>query len=172
MANEQMQMSAAGMAILRRREHAVLRYYNDVANNCTFGVGTLAHHGPCTPAELQRLVTAVEVNVQLQTRVNTAARAVRRRVRNRQLTQEQFDALVSFTFDTGPTGARHVLDAANTGADARVVQQMQRNIYVHPRDANGRRPSPVRIPGLANRRREEVVPFQALPAVRPPAARQ
>lgn len=34
MANEQMQMRAVGMAALRRREHAVQRYYNDVANNC------------------------------------------------------------------------------------------------------------------------------------------
>ena len=66
MANEHMQMSAAGLAALREREHAVLRYYNDVANNCTYGVGTLAHHGPCTADESQRPVTIADVNTQLQ----------------------------------------------------------------------------------------------------------
>jgi len=48
MANETMRMSANGMSELRRRESVVLRYYNDTANNCTFGAGTLAHLGRCT----------------------------------------------------------------------------------------------------------------------------
>lgn len=33
-----------------------MAYYNDVANNCTYGVGTLAHTAPCTPEELARPV--------------------------------------------------------------------------------------------------------------------
>jgi lysozyme len=52
MANETKRLSAAGWAALRTREHAVLHYYSDVANNCTYGIGTLAHHGPCTDEEL------------------------------------------------------------------------------------------------------------------------
>lgn len=104
MANEPMQMSAAGLAALREREHAVLRYHNDVANNCTYGVGTLAHRGPCTADESQRPVTIADVNTQLQARVGTAVRAVRERVHTRSLTQDQFDALVSFTFHTGAIG--------------------------------------------------------------------
>ncbi|CAB3763524.1 hypothetical protein LMG29660_04780 [Burkholderia puraquae] len=49
MANENMRLSEAGWAALCDREQAVMHYYNDQANNCTFGVGTLAHSGPCTP---------------------------------------------------------------------------------------------------------------------------
>ena len=166
MANETMRMSAAGMAALRQREGAVLRYYNDAANHCTYGVGTLAHHGPCTPEELHRPVSIADVNIQLATRVTSAEDAVRQRVRNHQLTQEQFDALVSFTFNTGATGARSTLDAANRGASRDVATHMNSNVYVHPRDANGRRLAPVRLQGLVNRRREETAPFQAQQAGR------
>jgi len=38
MANENMSMSASGRAELRRREDVRLQYYNDLANNCTFGM--------------------------------------------------------------------------------------------------------------------------------------
>ena len=65
MANENMHMSAAGMTALRRAENVALRYYNDLANNCTWGVGTLAYVGPCSVEELNRQVTAAEVKAQL-----------------------------------------------------------------------------------------------------------
>jgi lysozyme len=161
MANETMRMSAAGMAALRQREGAVLRYYNDAANHCTYGVGALAHHGPCTSEELRRPVNLVDVDIQLAARVRSAGEAVRLRVRSHPLTQAQFDALVSFTFNTGTGGARSVLDAANRGAIGEVVSHMNSNVYVHPRDSNGRRLAPVRLQGLINRRREETLPFQS-----------
>jgi lysozyme len=160
MPNENMRMSAAGRGALRQREQAVLRYYNDAANHCTYGVGTLAHHGPCTEEELRRPVSMADVNTQLAIKVSTAEAAVRRRVREHPLTQDQFDALVSFTFNTGATGARPTLDAANRGAVAEVSRHINGTVYVHPRDANGRRLPPVRLQGLVNRRREEAVPFQ------------
>ncbi|HEV7515277.1 MAG TPA: glycoside hydrolase family protein [Thermoanaerobaculia bacterium] len=137
--NSSMQMSDAGMAALRRREGTVLHYYNDTANNCTYGVGTLAHHGPCTAAELRRPVTLSEVNTQLAPRVNSAAAAVRQGVPDQPLTQEQFDALVSFVYNTGARGARATLDAANRGASSEVVHQIKSNVYIHPRDAKGHR---------------------------------
>ncbi|MFP3711328.1 lysozyme, partial [Paraburkholderia sp. SIMBA_009] len=84
---------------LRRRESAVMAYYNDQANNCTYGVGTLAHTGPCTPEELRRPVTTTQVNAQLAARVRRAEAAVRRHVSTRQLTQAQFDELVSYTYN-------------------------------------------------------------------------
>lgn len=115
----------------------------------------------CTLEELRRPVSIADVNIQLATRVRSAEIAVLHRVRNHQLTQQQFDALVSFTFNTGAMGARVTLDAANRGASREVAMHMTRNIYVHPRDAHGRRLPPVRLQGLVNRRREEAAPFQA-----------
>lgn len=161
MANENMSMSAAGLAALRQREHAVLHYYNDVANNCTWGVGTLAHQGPCTAEELQRTVTVTDVDRELANRVQDAERAVRRQVRNQQLTQDQFDALVSYTYNLGATGARTALQAADQGNSNEVTRQMNAHVYVHPRDSRGRALPPVRVQGLVNRRRDETAPFQA-----------
>ncbi|AVR25646.1 lysozyme [Burkholderia thailandensis] len=160
MANENMRLSQAGWTTLRTREHAVMAYYNDQANNCTYGVGTLVHNGPCTPQELARPVSEAQVNAQLATRVNRAEASVRRAVTTRELTQEQFDELVSYTYNAGDTGARAALQAANQSNDASVVSHMNQRVYIHPRDANGRRLAPVRSNGLVNRRRLETAPFR------------
>lgn len=160
MANENMRLSQAGWTELRTREHAVMAYYNDQANNCTFGVGTLAHTGPCTQEELARPVTAVQVNAQLAVRVSRAEATVRRVVNTRELTQDQFDELVSYTYNAGDTGAQAALQAANQSDDTGVVSHMTQRVYIHPRDANGRRLNPVRSNGLVNRRRLESAPFR------------
>jgi lysozyme len=115
---------------------------------------------PCTTSELQQPVTVQMVNVQLATRVRIAENAVRRRVRSNQLTQAQFDPLVSSVYHTGAAGARATLEAADRGAFHEVTTHTNSNMYVHPRDAQGRRLAPIRLQGLANRRREEAAPFQ------------
>lgn len=166
MANETMRMSASGMSDLRRHERVVLRYYQDAANNCTVGVGALAHLGPCTAEELRQTVTIAQVNATLAARVTEAEVTVRRRVTRHPLTQAQFDALVSFTFNAGPTGARRTLDAADRGSHADVRASMTTHVFVRPRDAHGRRGPAQRSPGLANRRREEIAPFQPAPGSR------
>lgn len=144
-----------------------MHYYNDIANNCTYGVGTLAHSGACSPAELQTAVTATQVDAQLAARVRTAERAVRAGVPNVQLTQAQFDSLVSFVYNVGAGGAATTLAAANANTPAQVASLMQQHVYVHPRDANGRRLAPVRVQGLVNRRQREVVPFNQASPQRP-----
>lgn len=52
MADESMRMIAAGLSALSDHEGAILRYHDDSADNFTFGMGTLAHVGPCTSEEL------------------------------------------------------------------------------------------------------------------------
>lgn len=160
MANEGLRLSEAGWAELRRRESAVMAYYNDQANNCTYGIGTLAHTGPCTPEELRTPVTTTQVNAQLAVRVGRAEAAVRRHVPVRQLTQLQFDELVSYTYNAGNTGALAALRSANQSDDAGVVSHMNQRVWIHPRDETGRRLTPVRSNGLVNRRRLESAPFQ------------
>lgn len=83
MANESLGLSDAGWAELRRRESAVMAYYNDQANNCTYGIGTLAHTGPCSPEELRTPVTATQVNAQLAVRVRRASAPFQPRQRAR-----------------------------------------------------------------------------------------
>jgi len=159
MANENMRLSQAGWTALRVREHAVMAYYNDQANNCTYGVGTLAHTGPCTHEELARPVTVGQVNSQLAVRVSRVESTVRQAVTARELTQDQFDELVSYTYNAGDTGARAVLQAANQSDDTEVVSHMTQRVYIHPRDSNGRRLAPIRSNGLVNRRLLESAPF-------------
>lgn len=160
MPNESKRLSPAGWADLRRREGVVMNYYNDVANNCTYGVGTLAHLGPCSTDELQRPVSIEQVNAQLATKVRLTEEIVRRNVRNHELTQDQFDALVSFAYNSGEGGSRDTFAAANSGNDALVASNMALCVYVHPRDARGRRLPPRRVNGLVSRRREEAAPFR------------
>ncbi|WP_375791797.1 hypothetical protein [Paraburkholderia atlantica] len=66
---------------------------------------------------------------------------------------------MSYTCNTGATGARQALAEANRGQNREVANEMARNVYVHPRDAHGRRLPAVRVPGLVTRRREEAAPF-------------
>lgn len=160
MPNESKRLSPAGWADLRRREGAVMNYYNDVANNCTYGVGTLAHLGLCSNEELQRPVSIAQVNTQLATKVRLTEESVRRNVRNHELTQDQFDALVSFAYNSGESGSHDTLVAADHGDNPLVASNMALCVYVHPRDAQGRRLPPRRVNGLVNRRREEAAPFK------------
>lgn len=160
MANETMYMSHAGFEALRQREHAVQRYYNDMGNNCTYGIGTVLHLGPCTEEEMQKKVTIADVNAQLAVKVRSAEFSVKQQVTNQKLTQEQFDSLVSFTYNVGRTGARTTLDAANRGKFDEVVRHMNHMVFIHPRDAHGHRQAPIRVQGLVNRRNQETIPFQ------------
>ncbi len=163
MANENMRMSAAGYAALRVNEGVVMRYYNDapVNGNCTWGIGTLAHYGPCTPEEMRRTVTPQQANAVLQQRVLEAERMVRATVRDRQLTQAQFDAAVSFAYNSTTVNTRQALEPANRGQMDEVARRFMNNVYIRPRDRQGRVVGPARLsPGLQNRRQRESVPFR------------
>jgi lysozyme len=157
-ANAALRPSQVAYSALRRYENVRYEYYDkDGAGNCTWGAGFLAHHGPCTPKEHRRIVTVAQVNTTLATVVNEAAAVVRRNVPNQPLTQAQFDALVTYTFNRGPSGAHHALSAANQGNHATVVSIMNRNIYGHKKG------HPVILHGLMIRRLEESAPFLPQP---------
>lgn len=100
-ANAGMSLSAAGRAALVLREGLGGRpgnrggHYDDSAGNCTVGVGTLVHYGPCTAAEWAERANPVANQATLSTRIASTEAVVRRRVATRSLNQNQFDALVS-----------------------------------------------------------------------------
>ncbi len=154
--NTNLSLSAEGQRRLRRRE-SVRGYYNDGGGNrgnCTYGIGILLHRGPCTAEELARPLTTAQIESSFNAAVREAERAVRRGVNRQQLTQEQFDALVSFTFNTGARHAQRVFQRINqgdlTGAAAAIRHYTSATRNGHM----------VHMPGLIARRREESAPFQ------------
>ena len=160
--NANLTTSQAGVDALTLREGVRTTYYNDSANNCTFGIGTLLHSGPCTPTELRTTATAAQINTSLNAGVRTAERQVRNAVNTRALNQNQFDALVSVTYNLGAGGASATLNAANAGDDAAATRHIGENVFVHP-IINGHRGRPVRQQGLANRRNGEIEQYQRAP---------
>jgi len=159
-ANAERHLSAQGMQNLQVNEGLRRRYYNDTANNCTYGVGTFVHYGPCTAADLRHAVTMPRIQAHLAIGVRTAERIVRRAVPDHELTQEQFDAAVSFAYNLQDR-AIPALEPANRGDMATVARNMGHYIYDHQHDAHGRVVGPARRnQGLVNRRRREAAPFQ------------
>jgi lysozyme len=165
--NQNFSLSHQGRSELVRREGLIRHYYNDSVHNCTYGVGTLAHLGPCTPEDLRSPVSDQLLATSLQRGINMSESAVRRNVTRQPLTQQQFDALVSFTYNVGPGGARNVLRQVNAGRFPSAVQTMMQ--YIHAtvygpnrqpeQDTNGRVVTRV-LPGLVTRRHEESAPFR------------
>ncbi|MGF6922984.1 glycoside hydrolase family protein [Paraburkholderia sp. 40] len=103
-------MSEAGYTALRLNEGVVMHYYNDAPKNgnCTWGIGTLAHFGPCTAEELARTVVPEQANAVLQNRIRDAEAAVKAVVTQHELTQAQFDAAVSFAYNSSRQNTRDV----------------------------------------------------------------
>ncbi len=101
--------------------------YNDSNGHCTVGYGHLLHRGACTADERQngrvnRLTAIVMFSQDLQ----TAEAAVNANV-TVPLTQEQYDALVDFTYNLGPERLQNstLLRELNAGNYDQVAPQME-----------------------------------------------
>ncbi|GAB2876073.1 glycoside hydrolase family protein [Pseudoduganella ginsengisoli] len=153
--NADLSLSAAARQRLRNRE-TVRGYYNDMGGNrgnCTYGIGILVHRGPCTEEELQRPLSVTQIETSFSAALRDAKSAVRRSVTHQSLTQEQFDGLVSYVYNTGANGATRTLQLIDRGRLGEAADVMLRNIRT---TIGGRR---VSAHGLIARRREESAPF-------------
>jgi lysozyme len=143
----------------------VAHYYNNPVGNCTYGAGILAHgRTPYTAVELGQPVTQAQMDAAFNTRIGDAERAVRRNVRSQQLTQAQFDSLVSLTYNAGPTGARGTFTLVEAGNLQGTADNMMQMVYGTAHTARGTRR--VLLPGLVTRRQNESAPFR-VPAQQP-----
>lgn len=155
-----MKMSPDARARMRITEKLVLKYYNDMGKNkgnCTWGPGFLAHRGVCTDEELVRKVEASSIEIEYDKRIREAEERVRRRVRV-PLNQAQFDALVSFTYNTTYRANQAVYDAANTGNFTAAASAISAAVRVSV--GTGKDKKYVVAPGLIKRRAEESAPFR------------
>lgn len=99
-----MRTSKRGLAFVAREEGLVLHPYNDSEGHATIGVGHLLHRGPVTAADRARWAhfTRAQALGLLERDIAVAERAVRQvRVK---LNRNEFDALVSLTFNIGVGG--------------------------------------------------------------------
>jgi lysozyme len=154
--NANMSMSAAGRLRLASRERLKLEYYNDGGKNkghCTYGYGTLVHRGVCTEDELKIKVTVEMADASLNSRIREAESAIRRNV-TQALNQEQFDALVSFVYNNGPSGSSRVFDAINENTLDVAADRMEQRV------TSTQKGKSIRLRGLVERRREESAPFR------------
>lgn len=146
----------ARLRMRNQREGVVMGYYNDGHGNrghCSYGIGILVHRGPCTVEELSRPLTSAQIEASFANAIREAEHAVRHNVTNQALTQAQFDALVSYSYNTGARGARETFQRVDRGDLRGAATSIMSNTYS---TQNGRR---VFMAGLVPRRREESAPF-------------
>ena len=159
--NSTMKFSAAARAKLRSREKEILNYYDDMGpgkGNCTWGRGILVHRGPCTSEELKRPVSAAAVATEFSSRVTDAERTVRTTVVNQVLNQEQYDALVSYTFNMGRKGAAKTLELVDEGKLQQAATKISSMIRVRVKSKHSSKLVIAR--GLIARRAQESAPFR------------
>jgi len=141
-------LSSEGVAFIARYEGFRSRLYYDAAGHCTIGYGHLVHRGSCNggePAEFRAGIGRDRALELLLERAAQFAAAVNRL--GVPLDQNQFDALVSFTFNLGPgwiqdSGLQRALEAGNYAV---VPREMNRWVYVGGK----------KLQGLVKRRRAE-----------------
>lgn len=143
-----LRLSEKGAMFIARFEGVRLKLYDDPAGHCTIGVGHLVHRGRCNgrePAAFKRGLTRAQAYALLQEDARKAESAVRKlRV---PLNQQQFDALVSFTFNLGAGWTRQskLREALLARRYKDVPREMSRWVHAGKRQ----------LPGLIKRRRAE-----------------
>lgn len=119
-------ISDRGLKLIGKFEGCVLKVYNDVAGHATIGYGHLLHHGRFTPSDPQS-ITQTQADELLRKDAAIHAEAVNRAV-TVQLTQNQFDALVSLSFNIGAGGmtSSSLVRAINAGksSDAAEIRRL------------------------------------------------
>ena len=120
-----MRISEAGMALIAEFEGFSATPYDDPAGHCTIGIGHLLHRGNCTPDDRADISYANAVHM-LQQDVRRYEDAVNQSV-TVVLNQNQFDALVSFTFNLGQAALARstLLTVLNHGHYHLVCEQLR-----------------------------------------------
>ena len=153
-------MSPEARSRMRATEKAIYRYYNDMGRNkgnCTWGVGILAHKGVCSKEELGLKVSAKMVDQEFERRVAEAERYVRLSIKI-EVNQEQFDALVSLTYNAGIGGMEGTYSYINKGDFEGAAANISKMIKVTVVEKG--KTKRVIAPGLIKRRDEESAPFR------------
>jgi lysozyme len=127
-----------------------LNPYNDLSDNATEGIGHLMHLGPLTPSEEHPETMAKSLSDFANDLKNRAEKYVESFVRV-PLTQNRYDALVSFTYNLGPGILEHLV--SETGLNNRNYSAVPAKILQYNKSRiNG---VLVEVAGLTRRRQWE-----------------
>lgn len=142
-------VSGAGLAGIMLHEGSVPRVYLDPVGIPTACVG---HTGTVTRADIGLPMSRAVCEYLLSQDVQEAEAAVRR-CTTAKVTQEQYDSLVSFTFNVGAANycGSTLLRKANAGDCLGAANEFNRWVY-----ARGQR-----LPGLVTRRSHEADAFRS-----------
>jgi len=160
-------ISENGLNFIAEHEGIEYNLYNDPAGHCTIGIGHLVHRGNCDRSDASEQeflggITRDQAFELLKSDVAIAEQAVNAYV-TVPLTQAQFDALVSFTYNLGTGNFRNsdLLTKLNTGDYDSVPVELNKWVY-----GGGKV-----LPGLVTRRSDEGTLFQSegLPSGTPAA---
>jgi lysozyme len=147
--------SAAGLALIKRFEGLRTAAYRDAAGILTIGYGHTSRAGAPLVRE-GMTITAREAEMILSRDVSAFEARVNKAVKV-PLSQAQFDALVSFVFNTGRLEDTTLLKVLNRGDYAAVPAQLMRWTR-----AGGKV-----LQGLVNRRAAEAAKWSSVPAPTP-----
>ncbi|WP_210521890.1 lysozyme [Hymenobacter terricola] len=116
-----MKISPAGLALIKREEQFMARKYYCAAGKATIGYGHVILHGE--EPYLYQSLTEAEASALLQRDVDSTYGAHVAKRLLRPVTQNQFDAMVSFCFNVGTGGfdQSSVLRLANAGSTDRAA---------------------------------------------------
>lgn len=148
-----MRLSKRGAQLIAEFEGLRQRLYDDPAGHCTIGIGHLVHRGRCNgnePAEFKKGISRGRAYQLLQKDARRMAAAVNGL--GVPLNQNQFDALVSFTYNLGPgwtTEKTGIRDALKARRYKDVPREMKKWVNA------GGKP----LPGLVRRRNAEAKLF-------------
>jgi GH24 family phage-related lysozyme (muramidase) len=149
-------VSDSGIAFIKKKEAFVGHLYNDDAGHCTIGYGHLVHLGECngslSEAEFKSGITQADAAAMAALNLVKYVDAVRLSV-DVELTQFEFDALVSFTYNLGAgiLPGSSLLTHVNNGEWDLVMGSFMQ--YVKARNPKTKKLEFNQ--GLANRRAEE-----------------
>jgi lysozyme len=145
-----MKTSDKGIALIKSHEGMRLNAYLCPGKKWTIGYGHTSAAGEPTVREGMR-ITRAEAETILRRDLSRFEDRVNRLVKV-PLTQGQFDALVSFDFNTGKLHSSTLLKRLNAGKYAEVPRQLMRYVYGDGKE----------LPGLVRRRRDEAELWRSL----------
>lgn len=145
-------MSPQGLERIRAHEAYVAKVYDDGVGNQTVGYGHMLHSGESFPGGL----TVEQAQELFAKDVERIVSPVLDRIKV-QLTQNQVDAIGSFTFNVGPGNfTRSILPNLNLGNHRGVLASMFKFIT----GRNQRTGERVTLRGLVKRRQEEIALYK------------